>query len=666
MTQPVTPSMSQPVPQPETPANTPANTPAGALPQDPAAVYQQRHAEFAALFDRLDRRARKNGNLNLGLFFGAFVALVVGSVRADPAWYWLAGILAAAFIVALLNSQRLKRRASRAATLVAINQEGLHRLARNWVALPPPPDIYQAKSTSLILDTAIDPATAADLDLFGVASVQHLLNTPATPVGQAAICTWLLTPAPSPTVNTRQEAVRELAPQVDFREEVGARGREVGPAQRHYERFAAWAESAPWLLTQPLLLWCARLLALLNIGLGVAAWFWGQEYGTLYLALGASLAISVFLSLTAGRRAGETIGQVEAQQEVFAAYAEIFDHLAAQPFSTPELRRLQAMLAVEAASGGDKTGAIPHPLRAGPQMRRLQRLMPFAGIRQWLLFFPIEVVTLWDFHLLWLFERWQVRAGKYVRGWLAALGELEALIALATLHYDHPGWAFPTVEAGQTASSPQVEAANLAHPLLPPERAVGNDVKVGPQGSFLLITGSNMSGKSTLLRAIGVNCVLAQMGAPICGDMLHLPPLRVMSSMRVQDSLSQGVSFFMAELRGLKTVVDSALLTQQAGGPPLLYLLDEILQGTNTAERQIAARHIIRRLVDAGAIGAVSTHDLTLAASPELAAAAVSMHFTESFSRGPDGPSMHFDYKLRPGIATSTNALTLMEIVGLT
>ena len=637
----------------------------GPLPQEPAAVYQRRRAEFGDMHARLDRRARQNGNLNLGLFFGAFVALVAASVGDHTALYWLSGILAAAFVAALLNFQRLKRQVSRSATLIAINEEGLHRLARNWDALPPPPAIYRPKSSPQPGDTAIDPATAADLDLFGVASVQHLLNTPATPVGQAAICSWLLQPALPATANTRQEAIRELASEVDFREEVGARGREVGPAQRHYERFAAWAESAPWLITQPLLLWAARLLPLFNIGLGVAAWFWGQEYGGVYLALGVSLAISVFFSLTAGRRAGETIGQVAAQQEVFAAYAEIFDLLAAQPFSAPELRRLQAELAVDAKDAKSKTGAIPPPLRAGPQMRRLQRLMPFAGIRQWLLFFPIEVVTLWDFHLLWLLERWQVYAGKYVRGWLAALGELEALIALATLHYDHPAWAFPTFEAGQNSTQPQVEAAKLAHPLLSPESAVGNDVRVGPPGSFLLITGSNMSGKSTLLRAIGVNCVLAQMGAPICGDMLRLPPLRVMSSMRVQDSLSQGVSFFMAELRSLKTVVDSTLLAQQTGGTPVLYLLDEILQGTNTAERQIAARYIIRRLVDAGAIGAVSTHDLTLAASPELAAAAVSMHFTESFSRGADGPSMHFDYKLRPGIATSTNALKLMEIVGL-
>jgi DNA mismatch repair ATPase MutS len=289
------------------------------------------------------------------------------------------------------------------------------------------------------------------------------------------------------------------------------------------------------------------------------------------------------------------------------------------------------------------------------------------------LFFPVEVVTLWNIHLLWLLERWQRDAGAYVRGWLVALGEMEALIALGTLHFDHPAWTFPELEkapeamAGDTGSL-CVEGQDVAHPLLPPDRAVGNDVLVGPPGTFLLVTGSNMSGKSTLLRAIGVNCILAQMGAPVCAAQLRLPPLTVASSMRVQDSLAQGVSFFMAELQGLKAVVELAearRADRRAGEIPVLYLLDEILQGTNTAERQIAARHIIQRLLNTGAIGAVSTHDLTLAAAPELAAAATAVHFTESFTRGPEGPAMRFDYKLRPGIATSTNALKLMEIVGL-
>jgi hypothetical protein len=623
---------------------------------DPAAVYRRRSAEFGEQQAGLERRARQAGNLNLALFLAAFAALAVGAVQGNTVWYWVAGALAALFVAALVYLQRLKRAAARAATLVAINREGLLRLDRNWRELPPPA-VVDPLPLRPGAAARIDAATAADLDLLGTAGLQHLLNTPTTPIGQASLCTWLLEPASPAVVTVRQAAVRELAPQIAFREELAARGRQMGQAQAHYERFVGWAEAPPWLPQQGLLLWLARLLPLISLGLAVSAWFWGDTLSWLYWALGAALLASLFLALTAGQRAAEIIGQVEAQQEVFGAYAEIFDLLSEQPLAAPELRRLQAALEAAGSTGR---------LRAGQQIRRLERLMPLAAIRRWVLFFPVEVVTLWNFHLLWLLERWQIGNGAHVRAWLAALGELEALIALGTLHFDHPGWAFPVLhEAAISPSGPVVTATNLAHPLLRSAQAVGNDVGVGPPGTFLLVTGSNMSGKSTLLRAIGVNCVLAQMGAPVCGAGLTLSPLTIASSMRVQDSLAQGVSFFMAELRGLKAVVDLAVNAGPTQGAPVLYLLDEILQGTNTAERQIAARHVILRLVDAGAIGAVSTHDLTLADAPDLAGAAVTMHFTESFTRGPEGPAMHFDYKLREGVATSTNALKLMEIVGL-
>ena len=189
-----------------------------------------------------------------------------------------------------------------------------------------------------------------------------------------------------------------------------------------------------------------------------------------------------------------------------------------------------------------------------------------------------------------------------------------------------------------------------------------------------------MSGKSTLLRAVGVNVALAQAGGPVCAAEMELPPLAIATSMRIQDSLEQGVSYFMAELRRLKAIVDEADARHDAeahhaaehgaaniieDGRALLFLLDEILHGTNTAERQVAARRIVRHLVTQGAIGAVSTHDLTLADAPDLAAMAERVHFTERFTRGPEGPAMTFDYQLRPGLASSTNALKLMEIVGL-
>jgi DNA mismatch repair ATPase MutS len=273
----------------------------------------------------------------------------------------------------------------------------------------------------------------------------------------------------------------------------------------------------------------------------------------------------------------------------------------------------------------------------------------------------IELTTLWNVHVLHLLEGWQTRSGSRARGWLAALGEAEALAALATLAHDHPDWVFPEIDP----AAPSLSARGLGHPLLPDEVRVDNDVELGPAGSFLLVTGSNMSGKSTLLRSIGVNVVLASAGGPVCAAAFRAPPLSLWTSMRVQDSLEHGVSYFMAELQRLKAVVDGVRATATAGERVPLYLLDEILQGTNTAERQIAARRIIAELVRLGALGAVSTHDLTLAAAPELAAVSRPVHFTESFAETEAGPVMTFDYRMRPGLATSSNALRVMQIVGL-
>ncbi|MBO0705077.1 MAG: DNA mismatch repair protein, partial [Candidatus Dormibacteraeota bacterium] len=240
------------------------------------------------------------------------------------------------------------------------------------------------------------------------------------------------------------------------------------------------------------------------------------------------------------------------------------------------------------------------------------------------------------------------------------LGRLEALAALAGLRHAHPGWAFPELQAG----ADELAGELLGHPLLDPRARVDNDVTLGPPGSFLLVTGSNMSGKTTLLRAIGANVVLANAGAPVCAGAFRLPPVRLWTSMRIEDSLERGVSYFLAEVRRLREIVEAARDT--AGGTPMVcYLLDEVLQGTNTAERQVAARAVLRHLAALPTLGAVTTHDLTLADAPELAESARQLHFTEQVEAGGGRPSMTFDYRLRPGPATSTNALRLLESMGL-
>ena len=204
---------------------------------------------------------------------------------------------------------------------------------------------------------------------------------------------------------------------------------------------------------------------------------------------------------------------------------------------------------------------------------------------------------------------------------------------------------------------------HVGHPLLGAGR-VANDVEVGPAGTFLLVTGSNMSGKSTLIRALGLAAVLAQAGGPVCAESLTLPPVELGTSVLIEDSLEDGVSYFMAELRRVKEIVDLAAESRRRGRT-LLYLLDEILRGTNTVERQVAVRRVLVHLLAEGAIGAVATHDLMLAEIDELADACRAVHFRETLEGGAGRPRMSFDYKLRPGVATTRNALKLLELVGI-
>jgi DNA mismatch repair ATPase MutS len=301
-------------------------------------------------------------------------------------------------------------------------------------------------------------------------------------------------------------------------------------------------------------------------------------------------------------------------------------------------------------------GGHQHPPHV--EMTRLLQILAAADNRFSQLYPIIQGLFLWDIHVLDFLERWQQRCGRDARRWIATLGELEGLCGLARLADDHPDWTFPAI-----TDETILRAEGIGHPLMHPGRAVTNDVTIGPRGTFLLVTGSNMSGKSTLLRAIGVNTVLGLAGGPVCAQRLELPQVRVWTSMRVRDSLDQGVSYFMAGLRRLKAVVEAAR-DNGAARPPVLFLLDEILQGTNTAERLVAVRGVVSELVERGAIGAVTTHDLALAEAPELKDTLEAVHFTESFQPGPNG-GITFDYKLRPGVATSRNALRLMELMGL-
>lgn len=261
---------------------------------------------------------------------------------------------------------------------------------------------------------------------------------------------------------------------------------------------------------------------------------------------------------------------------------------------------------------------------------------------------------MWDMHCSRALIRWRKRVGRRLRGWLQTIGEIEALASLGAFAFEHPGFVWP-----EPTAQPMLDARELGHPLIAAGRRVGNDVRLPSAGRALVVTGSNMSGKSTLLRAIGINVVLACAGAPVCARSMRLGPMRVATSMRVEDSLERGVSHFYAELQRLKRIVDWA---REPSGSPVLFLLDEILHGTNSRERVAGARAVVRDLLNRGALGAVSTHDLGITAlAQELGDRVENVHFEEQVS----GTTMTFDYVLRPGVVQSSNALRLMRAIGL-
>jgi hypothetical protein len=548
--------------------------------------------------------------------------------------YVVAGLLGLVFIVLVRYQGRLGRQRQRYTILWEINDEAGKRARREWKALPLR-HTFRAEA---------DHPYAGDLDLFGRASLYHWLETVTTSMGETTLRAWLLAPAPPDVARARQAAVAELAPLIDLRDDLALRGRLMGETRPDPAPFLAWAEGQPWLPGRRALVWAGRA-SVAGLWVSILAEALGWLSVSLWPVFLVTNGIIMLLLL---RGVVRVLNGVAGGAVAFRPYADALQLLAEAPFTAPALRQIQATLEAD--------GHAAHV-----HMRRLHTLIGRRFPQSSMLYGIVQWLTLWDVQVLAGLEGWQREVGSRARAWLAALGEAEALAALAVPAHDHPDWAFPTFDP----ATGSLEAQGLGHPLLPDAVRVVNDVTVGPPGTLLLVTGSNMSGKSTLLRALGVNVVLAGAGGPVCAATLRLPPVTLWTSMRVQDSLEQGVSYFMAELQRLKAVVDAARQAHAAGGPRLFYLLDEMLQGTNTVERQVAARRILLYLVAQGAIGAVSTHDLTLAETPEMTAIAHQIHFTERIVPGPDGATMTFDYQIRPGLATSTNALKLMEIVGL-
>jgi hypothetical protein len=545
----------------------------------------------------------------------------------------------AVFAALLIIHDRLLRKLERRKRAARFFEKALARLNGEWSGAGEPGDRYLTPEHPY----------AVDLDLFGKGSLFELLSTARTHIGEDTLARWLLAPAAPETVRARQEAVTELRPRLDLREDLAIAGEEARTGVDPIS-LAAWGE-APAAMQNRGLQVAIRLLTALGVGgaLALFVWLFGVV-GILRLpsgldALARDLALAVLLVnglfLHNHRKAtGAVVQAVEEAAHELGLLSEVLVRLERERFQSATLAALGQSL--------DAEGEPP-----SRRIARLNRLMERLDSRDHVIVRVLEPFLLWTMHAALGVENWRRHSGGTVRRWLTATGEMEALCAFAGYAFDHPEDPFPEFAENGVC----LEAEGVCHPLIPPERGVRNDVRLGGARRVLVVSGSNMSGKSTLLRTLGVNVVLAQAGAPVRARRLRLSPLAVGASIRLSDSLQGGVSRFYAEILRIRQILDST-----AGALPVLFLIDEFLAGTNSHDRRIGAEALVRGLVDRGAVGLVTTHDLALADIAEaLGERAANVHFEDHL----EGGKILFDYAMQPGVVRKSNALELMRSVGL-
>jgi hypothetical protein len=596
----------------------------------PTKDYQERLAS---------REARSNALKVLHGRIGA--GRLAAAILTIAAIWWLhlthalssAWILAPLAVFLALVGYHLRVRRERARTERAANfyRRGLARIEDRWAGTGQQGSRFDAAHH----------VYAGDLDLFGRGSLFELLCSARTRMGEECLARWLLAPAPVDVILARQRAVADLRTRTDLREELAVQGE--GPAAGvQPEALLEWAEAANLLevpaqqgirLSLPTLAGVVLpVLAIVTAIIGLMTGF-GTPF---YLVLLGEIAILLAL----GKKIARILHGTESAFEDLRLLSELLLRIEREPFQAPSLQALVRKLS-------------SHTLPASKTIGELSTIVNLAGSRRNQAIALFTVPLLYTLNVALAAERWRRKHGTVVRAWIEAIGEIEALVSLAGYSYEHPDDPFPELIDGAVT----FEGSALGHPLIPAQRCVRNDVSVGGSSKVLLISGSNMSGKSTLLRTVGVNTVLAMTGAPVRARRLRLSPVQVGASIRINDSLHEGSSRFYAEITRIRQLLD--LLSQ---GRQLLFLLDELLQGTNSRDRKIGAEGIVRGFVTRGAVGLITTHDLAVTDLSGLGEGVLhNMHLQDELRDG----RMTFDFTLREGVVTKSNGVELMRSIGL-
>ncbi|MGB6876761.1 MAG: hypothetical protein WBD87_12105 [Candidatus Acidiferrales bacterium] len=592
----------------------------------PLGAYSKRSQELKLLSEQTNERRGKW--LSISVFLGLLMCgLLYESFIAKKLPYWSFILPAAVVAFSMRQAQQHRRQVLKLVSVRSYYDKGIARLKHDWDSLDDGKDF-------------IDPAHiyTTDLDLFGRGSLFQLLCSARTHLGRDTLGAWMKAPAVRDEVLGRREAVSELRDRRDLFESIAAAGTSAisncspGTFQNWVAemssrpRFPSWVPVLPFLLIPVL------------IALPFLYWFGPFGLQNFWMSAVALLAVEAIFAGLFYDRVRLIIESVQMLSIELPIVCELLEIVERERFSSAKLAALAGRL---------KVG----PNAASHNVRRLDRLVRLLEERNNEWFALPSWFLLWGTQFSMAIDRWHRRYGTELLEYVAVAGEFEALLSLAAYAFEHPGDIFPDI----LDHGPVFEAEHLGHPLLDESACIRNDVRLANDVRFLIVSGSNMSGKSTFLRAVGSNAVLAWMGAPVRCAKLRISKLQIAAAIRVQDSITDGRSHFLAEMQRLRRMIDLA------GEGPLLFLADEIMSGTNSHDRRIAAEWVVRALVRRNAIGLITTHDLTLT---EIAANSLpgrNVYFEDSGEAG----ELKFDYRLRSGLLTHSNALNIVRMLGI-
>jgi len=593
----------------------------------PKKQYEKRRTYYARRLEKLTHSINRLSNVRLALFIaGCALTVFLYMTKHASLAQGILFFTVVSFVALVFWHQAVRTKHNYIKMLHDIYDQALKRLAGEWKSFPDTGEDFK------------DPAHpySEDLDLFGPSSLFQWINTAKTYKGREKLKEWLTEPPVEvSSIQKRQEAIKELGINLAWRHRFMA---EAGTAKRPLKpptRIIEWAKTYDPSYLRPGVVILARALPMITITF-ILLYFLTSRVSFWYPLAGFLIQTII---LFAGKQRGKALEAVYAYKDSIRIYEKMLERFEKRTFKSEYLQELKKGLY-------DRDGKA-----AFEQIRKLSGLAELISNRGNAMFLVFNILTLWDIQCMIALESWKERSGRSLGRWVDAVAELEGLASLAIIHFDHQEWALPEIVAENSG----LVAAGMGHPLL--ANSTCNDLSIEKRSGILLITGSNMSGKSTLLRTIGINLVLAYAGAPVCAQRFSCSIMRIYTCMRVSDNLGENISSFYAELLRIKQIV-SASKTEKR----IFFLLDEIFKGTNSQDRHAGAKVLIRQLGKTGAMGLVSTHDLELGDLERESDRKIrNYHFREFYKND----EIHFDYKLRPGISTTRNAMYLIKMAGI-